>query len=135
MLFNEGRIVDAEAAAPEHLGDRDAVGGAVNQPDGLAGPRVEREPAQLEDDAVEEFAQELALELGYEEGLALEELRAGALLHDLGKIAIPDAILDPYPEDWADMEVPPGADLRAHQPRLARCGANLGFTIVVMTHS
>src|SRR5919197_1156542 len=29
-------------------------------------------------------------------------------------ILLTDAILDPNPEDWADMGVPPGADLRAH---------------------
>jgi hypothetical protein len=29
-------------------------------------------------------------------------------------VLVTDAILDPSPEDWADMSVPPGEDLRAH---------------------
>ena len=29
-------------------------------------------------------------------------------------ILVTDAIIDPNPEDWKDMDVPPGADLRAH---------------------
>ena len=29
-------------------------------------------------------------------------------------ILLTDAILDPDPEDWKDMDVPPGVDLKAH---------------------
>jgi hypothetical protein len=41
----------------------------------------------------------------------MQGYRAGT---EFRMILLTDAILDPYPEDWADMEVPPGADLRAH---------------------
>ncbi|WP_245544461.1 HD domain-containing phosphohydrolase [Oceanithermus profundus] len=54
---------------------------------------------------------ELALKLGRELGLGpheLEDLRRGAILHDVGKLAIPDAILlkpGPLtPEEWAVMK-------------------------------
>jgi len=61
---------------------------------------------------------ELSLQLGRRMGLddaALVQLRRGALLHDIGKIAVPDAILDkPGPLDEAEMCV-----MRRH-PEMAR---------------
>ena len=75
---------------------------------------------------VAELAHELAAELGYEEGLALDELRTGALLHDLGKIGIPDAILaKPGPltnDEWLEMQRHPEHGWRVLQrlPRLDR---------------
>jgi hypothetical protein len=41
----------------------------------------------------------------------MQGYRAGT---EFRMILVTDAILDPDPADWADMEVPPGADLRAH---------------------
>ena len=75
---------------------------------------------------VAELAQDLAAELGYEEGLALDELRTGALLHDLGKIGVPDAILGkPGPltnDEWREMQRHPEYGWRVLQrvPRLDR---------------
>ncbi len=57
---------------------------------------------------VAEFARELALELGITADPALDELRVGALLHDIGKVGVPDAILrKPGPladEEWIEMQ-------------------------------
>jgi hypothetical protein len=41
----------------------------------------------------------------------MQGYRAGT---EFRMILVTDAILDPQPADWADMMVPPGADLRAH---------------------
>jgi hypothetical protein len=41
----------------------------------------------------------------------MQGYRAGT---EFRMILVTDAILDPNPEDWADMQVPAGADLRAH---------------------
>ena len=52
---------------------------------------------------VVELTVRLAKEFGYE-GLALEQIRRGALLHDIGKMGIPDSILQKpgklTPEEW-----------------------------------
>jgi hypothetical protein len=41
----------------------------------------------------------------------MQGYRAGT---EFKMILVTDAIVDPDPADWADMDVPPGADLRAH---------------------
>src|SRR5919202_1482109 len=50
----------------------------------------------------------------------LETLELGALLHDLGKIGVPDAILEkPGPlteEEWAAVKRPPGVGAQLIEP-------------------
>ncbi len=71
---------------------------------------------------------DLALAIGRELGLsprALEDLRYGAILHDIGKIGVPDAVLlkpaELNPEEWAQMHRHPsiGDRILAALPRLA----------------
>lgn len=78
-----------------------------------------------------------SLRLGYELGLNLDQLRSlefGALLHDIGKIGVPDAILrKPAPltgEEWAQMRLHPlqGEQILRNVPFLA------GATKVVSQH-
>jgi diguanylate cyclase (GGDEF)-like protein len=68
---------------------------------------AERHPSLGEhNDGVAELAQAVARRLGLD-ALAVEQVRIAAELHDVGKVAIPDAILDkPGPlddEEWAFM--------------------------------
>jgi cyclic di-GMP phosphodiesterase len=60
---------------------------------------------------VAKYSQVLAKLLGIEASEALENIRLGALLHDIGKIAIPDAILHKpgalTPEEWRKIKLHP----------------------------
>ena len=60
---------------------------------------------------VAKYTQVLARLLGIEDRLALENIRKGALLHDIGKIAIPDAILKKRgsltEEEWRKIRLHP----------------------------
>jgi len=60
---------------------------------------------------VAKYSQVLAGLLGLEDGEAMDHIRKGALLHDVGKIAIPDAILKkPGPltrEEWEKVRLHP----------------------------
>jgi HD-GYP domain-containing protein (c-di-GMP phosphodiesterase class II) len=75
---------------------------------------------------------QLALAVGKELGLnarALEDLHYGALLHDIGKIGVPDAILNKpaalTPNEWDKMHQHPtiGSQIIAPVPRLAGAAA------------
>ncbi|MHB8779021.1 MAG: HD domain-containing phosphohydrolase [Anaerolineales bacterium] len=70
----------------------------------------------------------MALAIGCDMGMTeheLESLRSGAILHDIGKIGVPDAILQKpsqlNPAEWAQMREHPsiGARILSHVPRLA----------------
>ena len=70
----------------------------------------------------------MALAIGREMGMTeheLESLRSGAILHDIGKIGVPDAVLQKpsrlNPAEWAQMREHPsiGARILSHVPRLA----------------
>ena len=70
----------------------------------------------------------MALEIGRQMGMTeheLESLRSGAILHDIGKIGVPDAVLQKpsrlNPAEWAQMREHPsiGARILSHVPRLA----------------
>lgn len=60
---------------------------------------------------VAKYAEALARQLGDRDDGKLENLRKGALLHDIGKIAIPDAILNKpgplSPEEWEKVRLHP----------------------------
>jgi HD superfamily phosphodiesterase len=65
----------------------------------------------------------IALEIGREMGLPptlLESLEAGARLHDVGKVSVPDALLGKEgglsPEEWAVMREHPAAGAKALAP-------------------
>jgi HD-GYP domain-containing protein (c-di-GMP phosphodiesterase class II) len=73
---------------------------------------------------------ELAVEIASRLGLSADEIRQirlGALLHDVGKLAVPDDILakpGPLTEDeWALMREHPSAGERFLEPLLERSGA------------
>ncbi len=70
----------------------------------------------------------MSLAIGREMGMTeheLEGLRCGAILHDIGKIGVPDAVLQKpsrlNPAEWAQMREHPsiGARILSHVPRLA----------------
>ena len=70
----------------------------------------------------------MALAIGRQMGMTeheLESLHSGAILHDIGKIGVPDAVLQKpsrlNPAEWAQMREHPsiGARILSHVPRLA----------------
>ena len=73
-------------------------------------------------DGVAELVHEVAKRLGIE-GDELANLREAASLHDIGKVAIPDAIITkvgPLTDGRMDVHAPPHLDRRAHPLRRTR---------------
>ncbi|MCX6053754.1 MAG: HD domain-containing protein [Chloroflexi bacterium] len=75
-----------------------------------------------------QFLAEMALAIGHDMGMTEKDLRSlhyGALLHDIGKIGVPDAVLQKParldPDEWAQMREHPsiGARILAPVPQLA----------------
>src|SRR5207253_2119152 len=77
--------------SPERMQTRDVLVRALRA----------RQP-ELGDDAIADLAIAVARRLGME-GEALDEVARAAELHDVGKVAVPDAILD-KPEELTDHE-------------------------------
>lgn len=86
---------------------------AIEMRDHLTGEHVER---------VSRLAQELARALGWTE-TQVKEVRLAAIMHDVGKIAVPDAILNKHgrlnAEEWEIMKTHPmrGAEILASLKR------------------
>ena len=97
-----------------HLQTVSALAAAVEARDGMTGAHVER---------VTKFALAIGVQLGLPRAHA-EQLRIGAILHDVGKIGVPDHVLGkPGPlddEEWALMRQHPliGAGLMRSVPHL-----------------
>lgn len=94
---------------------------------GLLALGIALEARDLETSGHTERVVQLAVRLGAALGLngpALDELRQGAFLHDIGKLSVPDAILlkpgKLSPEEWVQMKnhVTYGADIASRIPNL-----------------
>jgi putative nucleotidyltransferase with HDIG domain len=87
-----------DAARQQHLATIAALSRSIEAKDGSTGEHTER---------VSELAVELARRVGYT-GAALDAIEIGALLHDIGKIGVPEAILNkPGPlddDEWLVMK-------------------------------
>jgi putative nucleotidyltransferase with HDIG domain len=87
-----------EEVRKQHLATIAALSRSIEAKDGSTGEHTER---------VAELAVELAMHLGYS-GPDLDAIEIGALLHDIGKIGVPEAILNkPGPltdEEWKVMK-------------------------------
>ena len=111
-----------------------AVGSSIAA---FLGPRVRALMVRLErkDRSTEEHTRrvaELAVAIGDELGLApgrLRELALGGLLHDMGKLAVPDAILGKPgaldDEEFAIIRRPPGGVAEARERLVGVAGPEL----------